>query len=67
MDVAGHPAWCNVQRHSGTPEMYDALLTAIDSAMAPAACGDAGLEAVRVAVAGEEAIRTGNSIRVVAV
>jgi predicted dehydrogenase len=61
-DVQGHPTWRTVRRHSGTPEMYDALVNAIRGRSTIDADGLAGLEAVRVAVAGEEAIRSGKVI-----
>jgi predicted dehydrogenase len=57
IDVQGHPTWRTTRRHSGTPEMYNALVGCIRDGTPPAASGAAGLEAVRVAVAGERAIR----------
>ena len=44
--------------------MYNALVSAIRQGAAVAADGAAGLEAVRVAIAGEKAIRSGRVIEI---
>jgi predicted dehydrogenase len=62
--VKGHPTLRTVRRHSGTPKMYDALVSAIRQGAPVAADGAAGLEAVRVAIAGEKAIRSGKVIEI---
>jgi predicted dehydrogenase len=64
MDVLGHPTWRTIRRHSGTPEMYDALVDHIRSGTEPAASGVAGLEAVRVGVAAEQAVRTSQTVKI---
>ncbi len=44
--------------------MYDALVAHIRTGTAPSASGEAGLEAVRVGVAAEQAIRTGTTVSI---
>jgi predicted dehydrogenase len=64
VQAEGHSTWRTVKRHSGTPEMYDALVSAVRQGATVSANGLAGLEAVRVAVAGEQAIRTGQVVQI---
>ena len=62
LEPTNHPEWRTVRRHSGTPEMYDALVAHIRGGTTPLASGEAGLEAVRVGIAAERAIRTGTTV-----
>ncbi len=64
IEPTDHPEWRTIRRHSGTPEMYDALVGHIRAGTAPSASGEAGLEAVRVGVAAEQAIRTGTTVSI---